>query len=260
MKVVVLCGGLGSRIAGTGHDVPKPMIPIGERPIIWHILRGFAHWGFRDFVLCLGHRAELFKQYFLALPLMLGDVRVDRDGARTCGGEAEIPDWTITLAETGVDSMTGHRVRRAGLYLPAEDECFAVTYGDGVSDIDFRRVVAFHREHGKLATVTAVHPPGRFGELALDSSGQVGEFNEKPQASAGWISGGFFVFSRRVLDLLPPDRSLVLEEEPLRRLARDGQLMAYRHEGFWYCMDTPRDLRQLSDLWGSGQAPWAVWR
>jgi glucose-1-phosphate cytidylyltransferase len=261
MKVLILCGGYGSRLGNLGVELPKPMVPIGGKPILWHIMKGFSHWGFQDFVLCLGYRSDLIKQYFLNLPQMVEDVTLDLSGARppVVHNHADEVSWRITLAETGLDSMTGHRVRRAAAYVPPEDDCFALTYGDGVSDVDFRKVVEFHRAHGKLATVTAVHPPGRFGELAMDGAGVVAEFNEKPQASAGWISGGFFVFQRAFLDRLTPDPRLVLEEEPLRELARAGELVAYRHEGFWFPMDTPRDHRQLSDLAAAGNPPWAVW-
>ena len=261
MKVVILCGGYGTRLGGLSQELPKPMVPIGGKPILWHILRGFSHWGFDDFVLCLGYRSDAFKQYFLNLPAMISDVTLSlsNGGAPIVHGEAHEVDWTITMAETGLDSMTGHRVKRVALHIPEDDDIFALTYGDGVSDLDFRKVVDFHRQHGKLATVTAVHPPGRFGELGFGESGAVVEFNEKPQAEAGWISGGFFVFSREVLDRLDDTAGLVLEEEPLRSLARDDQLRAYRHDGFWYCLDTPRDRRQLSELWAAQRAPWAVW-
>jgi glucose-1-phosphate cytidylyltransferase len=261
MNVVILCGGYGTRLGGAAGDHPKPMVPIGGRPIVWHIMKGFAHWGFRDFVLCLGYRSDVFKQYFMNLSSMVGDVTIDlgrRQSARIHENGDQL-DWRITLAETGLDSMTGHRVKRSGPYIPPQDDCFALTYGDGVTDLDFRKVVEFHRRHGKLATVTAVHPPARFGELALDGDGRVQEFNEKPQATAGWISGGFFVFHRRFLDVLGEDPRLVLEREPLQQLAREGQLMAYPHDGFWFCMDTARDYQQLAEMWASGQAPWAVW-
>ncbi len=262
MKVMILCGGQGTRLASIAGDLPKPMVPVGGRPILWHIMKGLAHWSYRDFILCLGHRSDLIKQYFLNLPLMVHDVHVDLGGSRTpiTLGESDEISWHITLAETGLDSMTGFRVRLGAAHLGPDDDVFGVTYGDGVCNIDFRQVVDFHRAHGKLATVTAVHPPGRFGELQLGNRGEVLEFNEKPQVSAGWISGGFFVFSRAILDYLPADPTLMLEEEPLRRLARDGQLMAYAHDGFWQCVDTPRDLQQLTRLWSEGHAPWNVWQ
>jgi len=261
MKVLILCGGQGSRLAGAGGDLPKPMVPVGGKPMVWHIMKGFAHWGFSDFVLCLGYRSDLFKQYFLNLSLMLNDVtlRLSNGAPPTLHQRCPEMDWTITLAETGLDSFTGARVRRAGLFVPPDEDLFAVTYGDGVTDVDFREVVKFHRAHGRLATVTAVHPPGRFGELDFADGGRVSEFNEKPQLSAGWISGGFFVFSRAVLDRLPDRVDLMLEREPLQQLARDGELMAYQHGGFWFCMDTPRDYQRLAEMWATGRAPWAVW-
>jgi glucose-1-phosphate cytidylyltransferase len=260
MKTMILCGGFGTRLGNAGGDLPKPMVPVGGKPMVWHIMRGFSHWGFRDFVLCLGYRSDLFKHYFLNLSTMLNDVTLDLSaGAPVLHQRAPEMNWTITLAETGTDSLTGARVRRGARYIPPDDDLFAVTYGDGVCDVDFRKVVAFHREHGKLATVTAVHPPGRFGELTINDASRVSEFNEKPQVSAGWISGGFFVFSRGVLDRLADRQDLMLEREPLQQLARDGQLMAYAHDDFWFCMDTPRDYQQLSDMWATGRAPWAVW-
>jgi glucose-1-phosphate cytidylyltransferase len=262
MKVMILCGGYGARLSGVGQELPKPMIPIGGRPMLWHIMKGFSHWGFKDFVLCLGYRSDLIKNYFLNLTTMVEDVTVDLSGnappiVHNRRGET---DWRITLAETGHDSMTGCRIKRAADFVPDDDDIFAVTYGDGVSDVDFREVVRFHRDHGKLGTLTAVHPPGRFGEIGVSETRRVTEFNEKPQAAAGWISGGFFVFSRSFLERLDDDVSLVLEEDPLRQLAREGQLFAYLHEGFWFCMDTPRDYQQLSNFWSRGQAPWAVWK
>lgn len=261
MKVVILCGGFGTRLAGGASDLPKPMVPVGGKPIIWHIMNGFAAWGFQDFLLCLGYRSDVFKQYFLNLSTMVGDVTVDLSAGGSLQLHQQLPEmnWKITLAETGHDSMTGHRIKRAAAFIPPEDDIFAVTYGDGVTDLDFRNVVKFHREHGRLATVTAVHPPARFGELGIDGNGRVMEFNEKPQAASGWISGGFFVFSRGFLDYLSNDPKLVLELDPLQQLAREGELMAYQHKGFWFCMDTPRDYQQLEEMWFSGRAPWAVW-
>ena len=260
MKILILCGGYGTRLAPAAGELPKPMVPIGGRPIVWHIMRGFSHWGFHEFVLCLGYRADLFKQYFLNLATMVSDVTVDfAAGAPQLHACAPERNWTITLAETGLDTQTGARVKQAARYVPLSDDLLVVTYGDGVSDVDVRQVIAFHRRHGRLATVMAVHPPGQFGELALDGGGRVAEFNEKPHMSRHWISGGFFVFSRAVLDRLGDRPDLVLEREPLQQLARDGELMAYRHEHFWYCMDSPRDHQHLSGLWSNGRAPWTVW-
>ena len=260
MKVLILCGGMGTRLSGVGIDLPKPMVPIGGKPILWHIMKGFAHWGFRDFVLCLGYRSDLFKQYFLNLSMMVNDVTLDVTGTappvvHETRGEQ---NWRVTLADTGFDSLTGSRVKRGGFYVPAGDDVFGVTYGDGVCDVDFRKVVAFHRSHGKLATVTAVHPPAQFGELTLGSRGRVATFHEKPPRAAGWISGGFFVFSRGLLDRLSDDPSLDLERTVLQPLAQEGELMAYEHDGFWSCVDTPRDYQHLSTQWRAG-APWAVW-
>jgi len=257
MKIMILCGGFGTRLAGVAGDVPKPLVPVGGRPILWHIMRGFAHWGFNDFVLCLGYRSDLFKQFFLNLPVMCSDVTIIHHNRVTCVSGAE--DWRITLVETGLASATGTRIRVASALLDADDEEFGVTYGDGVSDVDFRRVVAFHRASGKIGTVTAVRPAGRFGELTLNRHGSIVSFNEKPQAAAGWISGGFFVFSRAVLSVLKPDEDEMLEGAPLQALVRDGELAAYRHDGFWACVDTPRDHATLSDLCHGGRAPWMVW-
>jgi glucose-1-phosphate cytidylyltransferase len=261
VKVLILCGGFGTRLTGAAGELPKPMIPVGERPIVWHIMKGLAHWGFSDFVLCLGYRSDMFRHYFLNLPAMLRDVTIEYrgDNARITHAQGEEHDWRVVLADTGLYAMTAHRIRCVAHYLE-DDELFGVTYGDGVTDLDFQQVVDFHRSHGRLATVTAVRPPGRFGELGVDARGAVRQFNEKPQAEDRWISGGFFVFSRRVLDRLSDDPGLVLEHEPLQSLAADGQLMAYFHHGFWLCVDTPRDYEQLTQRWASGCAPWAVWK
>jgi len=262
MKVFVLCGGFGSRLAGVSADLPKPMTPVGGRPMLWHIMMGLSNWGFRDFVLCLGYRSDIIRQYFMNLSMMVDDVTIDftKPNEHMVTRNTPPVDWRITFAETGYDVMTGARIKRAAKFLSDEDDVFGVTYGDGLTDLDFRNVVAFHRAHGKLATVTAVHPPGRFVELSLGTGGSVRAFNEKPQAESGWISGGFFVFDRRVLDLLSDDPALMLEKEPLRELARRGELVAYQHGGFWMCVDTPRDYRQLTELWQGGSPPWVVWK
>ena len=260
MKVMILCGGFGTRLSTVGIDVPKPMVPIGGRPILWHIMKGFAHWGYPNFVLCLGYRSELIRQYFLNLSMMVNDVTLDIS-ERTppvLHHANDERDWRVTLAETGFDNATGSRVKQGGAYVAADDDLFAVTYGDGVCDVDFRKVVAFHRAHGKLATVTAVHPPGQFGELTISSSGRVETFHEKPLLASGWISGGFFVFSRKLLDRLADVATLDLEREVLQPLAHEGELVAYQHDGFWACVDTPRDYTRVSALWNGG-APWAVW-
>jgi glucose-1-phosphate cytidylyltransferase len=258
MQVVILCGGQGTRIRDVADDIPKPMIPIGGRPILWHIMKGYAGHGFTDFVLCLGYRSWVIKRFFLDYHLAGADFTCDLanpHGIEVHGSSAE-ENWRVTLAETGVDSMTGCRIKRIEKYITGDD--FLLTYGDGVADVDIRQLVRFHRAHGKIGTLTAVQPPGRFGELDLDGS-QVVDFAEKPQLARGFISGGFFVFQRRIFDRLENDSELVFEKEPLERLAAEGELMAYQHHGFWHPMDNSRDFKYLNDLWGSGQAPWCTW-
>lgn len=257
MKAVILCGGQGTRIRDVADDIPKPMIRIGDRPILWHIMRTYGAAGIGQFVLCLGYKSWAIKEYFLNLRAQLSDLTISpgRPG-EIAYGKADFPEsaWQIVLAETGLNSQTGARLWRVRDYLAGEDT-FCLTYGDGVADIDVSRVVEFHKSHGKLATVTGVHPPGRFGVMTVEGA-SVTSFSEKPQAGEGLINGGFFVFSRRVFDYLEDDPGLVLEQQPLQRLAADDQLMLYEHHGFWQPMDTYREWRLLNDLWDSGQAPW----
>jgi glucose-1-phosphate cytidylyltransferase len=260
MKVVILCGGMGTRIRDANENLPKPLLPIGGRPILWHIMKGYAHHGFKDFVLCLGYKGWLIKEFFLNYRSMSSDLRVTLGpgGSTEFLGTSLHEDWRITLADTGEATMTGGRLAAIRRYIEPDD-LLMCTYGDGVANLDIRALVAFHRSHGKVATITAVRPPGRFGELAI-SAGTVSEFNEKPQATGGFINGGFFVFdARRIWEFLPEDADTVLEQEPMRRLAREGQLGAYEHEGYWQPMDTLREYNLLNDLWASGQAPWKVW-
>ena len=255
MQVVILCGGQGTRIRDVAEDIPKPMVPLGDQPILWHIMKRYAHYGHRDFILCLGYKSWTIKSYFLDFHLAQADLRIRlgrRDELEVVGAEPE-DDWRVTLAETGLHAMTGCRVKRIAKYITGEH--FMLTYGDGVADVDIRKLLAFHRRYGKIGTVTAVCPPARFGELRLAGS-KVAEFKEKPLLSGGRINGGYFVFHRSFLDRLEDDPELVLEREPLARLARDGQLMAYRHDSFWYPMDNSRDYNYLNSLWLSGQAPW----
>jgi glucose-1-phosphate cytidylyltransferase len=255
MQVVILCGGYGTRIRDVADDIPKPMIPIGDRPILWHIMRGFADFGFNDFILCLGYRSWVIKRYFLdyyhahvdlSLHLLAPD-KVDVQSSLLD------EDWHVTLAETGTEAMTGCRVKRIEKYIKGDS--FLLTYGDGVADINVRKLVRFHKSHGRIATVTAVQPPGRFGEIELMGR-EVTEFNEKPLLARGRVNGGFFVFRRQIFDRLEDDPSLVLEQAPLRQLAQQGELMAYLHNGFWQPMDNSRDYSYLNDLWRSGRAPW----
>jgi glucose-1-phosphate cytidylyltransferase len=258
MQVVILCGGQGTRIRDVTEDVPKPMIPVGGRPILWHIMKGFAQHGFTDFVLCLGYKSWAVKRYFLDYHLAASDITLDLGAPADVGvhGAVSQENWRITLAETGLDAMTGCRVKRAEKYITGEH--FLLTYGDGVSDVNVRQLVEFHLRHGKLGTVTAVQPPSRYGELEFDGH-LVTEFSEKPRVSRGRINGGFFVFRREMLERLPDDEGLVLEHAPLRQLARDGELVAYLHNGFWQSMDNSRDFKHLNELWAGGQAPWKTW-
>jgi glucose-1-phosphate cytidylyltransferase len=258
MQVVILCGGQGTRIRDVADDVPKPMVPVGGRPILWHILRGFARHGFDDFILCLGYKSWVIKRYFLDYHLAAADFTVDlaNPGEVQLHGPPDAERWRVTLVETGQDAMTGCRVKRVERFV--RGDTFLLTYGDGVSDVDVGRLIEFHRSHGKLVTVTAVRPPGRFGEIELDGD-RVAEFLEKPALSAGRVSGGFFVCQRGLFDRLSDDADLVLEQAPLRQLAREGQLRAYRHDGFWHPMDSSRDYRYLNDLWAQGRAPWNTW-
>jgi glucose-1-phosphate cytidylyltransferase len=258
MQVVLLCGGQGTRIRDVADDIPKPMIPIGGRPILWHIMKGFAQHGFTDFILCLGYKSWIIKRYFLDYHLANVDFRLRLlapEQVQVCGQNAA-EDWRLTLAETGADAMTGCRVKRIEKYITGDT--FLLTYGDGVADVNIRKLVAFHKSHGKIGTVTAVQPPGRFGEIELNGA-QVIEFNEKPLLSRGRVNGGFFVFQRRLFDRLDDDPGLVFEQAPLMHLAREGELMAYGHDGFWHPMDNSRDYRYLNDLWAAGQAPWNCW-
>lgn len=259
MKAVILCGGQGTRIRDASETLPKPMLPIGGRPVLWHIMKGYAVHGVKDFVLCLGYKGWLIKEFFLNYRAMSSDVtvRLDRhDAAQFHDSHDE--DWSVTLAETGEATQTGGRIAAARKYLEGE-EMFSATYGDGVSDVDLAKLIAFHRSHGKVATVTAVRPPGRFGEMVI-ADGAVHEFNEKPQSTEGFINGGFFIFdAKRIWPYLVGGPQCVLEREPLQRLAADGQLMAFPHTGFWQPMDTSRELGILNELWASGRAPWKTW-
>ena len=258
MKVVILCGGQGTRIRGVSDDLPKPMIPIGDYPIVWHIMNGYAAAGFKDFVLCLGYKGHVIKDFFLNYHARISDVTIDfaRNDRVTFKNERPEIDWRVTLAETGKETMTGSRVKRIEQYIGSDEE-FMLTYGDGVSDINLPALVAEHLKHKPVVTVSGVRPPGRFGELDHDGTGKITEFNEKPQAIGGRISGGFFVCSRRLFQYLDGQRDdEVLEAGPFRRIAREGQMAMYSHDGFWQCMDTFRDYTLLNEMYEKGDAPW----
>ena len=259
MKVVILCGGQGTRLREETEYRPKPLVEVGGRPILWHIMKLYAYYGLHEFVLCLGYRGNMIKEYFLSYEAMNNDFTIclgEKNHIVYHGAHLE-QDYRVTLADTGLESMTGARVKRVQRYLG--DDTFMVTYGDGISDLNIPALLNFHHAHGRLATVTTVRPMSRFGVLELNSDGQVVNFAEKPQLD-GWASAGFFVFNRRVLDYLSEDVDCILEREPLERLAADEQLLAYRHQGFFYAMDTYREYLYLNELWNSGAAPWAVWR
>ena len=259
MKVVILCGGQGARLREETEVRPKPMVEIGGRPMLWHIMKLYAHYGLSDFVLCLGYKGYVIKEFFMNYEARTTDftIRLGTNSSIEYHNAHPEEGWAVTLAETGESALTGARVRRVRDYL--EPGTFCLTYGDGLGDIQLDRLLRFHRAHGKIGTVTAVRPPGRFGEMRVNAD-QVTSFAEKTQVSEGFINGGFFVFEREFVERYLEDRDdLILEREPLQRLAADGELMAWPHEGFWQPMDTYRELKLLQELWNSGSAPWKVW-
>lgn len=257
MKAIILAGGLGTRISEETLLRPKPMIEIGGRPMLWHIMKLYSAHGIQDFVVCCGYRGYLIKEYFANYFLHMSDVTFDMRNNRMEVHEQHAEPWRVTLVDTGEDTMTGGRLKRVAHYVE-EAEAFCFTYGDGLADIDIRALVAYHQSHGKRATVTAVQPPGRFGALDMDGV-RVKGFIEKPQGDGGWINGGFFVLSPECLDLVADD-SVSWEADPVSRLAAEGDLMAYPHRGFWQTMDTLRDKNYLEALWQSGKAPWKLWQ
>ncbi len=256
MKAVILAGGLGTRISEETHLRPKPMIEIGGKPILWHIMKMYSAHGVNDFIICCGYKGYVIKEYFANYFLHMSDVTFDMAHNRMEVHEQKAEPWRVTLVDTGEETLTGGRLRRIAEYVKNE-EAFCFTYGDGVSDVDISKEIIFHKQHGKLATITAVQPPGRYGALQLNGD-RVKGFSEKPPGDGGLINGGFFVLSPRCLDLINGD-SCSWEGEPIQRLASDGQLMAFEHMGFWQPMDTLREKNMLEDLWASGEAPWKVW-
>jgi len=256
MKVAILAGGVGTRLVEETEIKPKPMVEVGGQPILWHILKHYAHYGFKEFAIALGYRGEYIKRYMVEHCKLSDNMTVDlSSGDVQHHGDAEKLDWKVDLIDTGQPTLTGGRIKRLQPYLG--DSTFMLTWGDGVADVDLPKLLEFHRAHGKLATLTAVRPPARFGKLSLEGD-RVAEFEEKPQLGEGWINGAFFVLEPEVFDYIEGDMTQ-WEYEPLERLAAEGQLMAYRHESFWQCMDTLRDKRLLESLWESGNPPWKVW-
>ena len=253
MKVIILAGGYGSRLSEYTDKIPKPMVSIGSRPILWHIMRTYASFGYNDFYLALGYKAELIKDYFLHYRSLNTDFTVDLSNGKVESHQADETDWRVTLIDTGLETMTGGRIKRLKKFLG--NEPFMLTYGDGVANIDIDALLKFHKSHGKMVTLTAVRPTARFGDLDFDGN-RVVSFEEKPQLHEGWINGGFFVCQPELLDYIDNDNQM-LEREPLERVVNDGELMAYKHQGFWHSMDTKRDRDLLESLWEQG-APWAV--
>ncbi|ASU40578.1 glucose-1-phosphate cytidylyltransferase [Herbaspirillum sp. meg3] len=256
MKAVILAGGLGTRLSEETQVKPKPMVEIGGRPILWHIMKNYSSHGVHEFVICLGYKGYLIKEYFANYFLHMSDVTFDMANNQMQVHQASAEPWKVTLVDTGDNTMTGGRLKRVASYLGDEDFCF--TYGDGVSDVDISKLIQFHCEHGRLATVTAVQPLGRFGSLEIDDEIITG-FKEKPRGEGGWINGGFFVLSPKVIDYISDD-SISWERQPMERLAVEGQLSAFKHDGFWQPMDTLREKILLEELWTSGKASWKTWK
>jgi glucose-1-phosphate cytidylyltransferase len=258
IPVVILAGGFGTRLREQTEFIPKPMVPIGIRPILWHIMKIYSYYGYKRFIICLGYKGEIIKEYFSHYRIRNSDFTIN------LGKHEDIcihslyreDDWQVTLADTGLKAMSGARIKRVEKYI--DTDRFLLTYGDGVANIEIERLVNFHLSHGKLATVTGVRPPSRFGELIAKGE-RVIEFGEKPQVGSSMINGGFFVFDRGVFSYLSDDDGCILEKDPLERLATDGELMVYQHSGFWQCMDTLRDMNLLNEYWEKGEAPWKVW-
>ena len=258
MKAVILCGGIGTRLKEETEYKPKPMVEIGNRPILWHIMKIFAHYGIKDFVLSLGYKGEMIKEYFYNYEILSNDFTIELGNKKAIEVHSinSERNWRVTLADTGDKALKGARLKRVEKYI--DDDQFMMTYGDGVADVDIRDLLEFHQGHGKLATVTGINPASRFGELKIKGN-QVESFSEKPQNGAGLINGGFFVFNRGIFDYLSNNDSCDLEVGALEQIAREGQLMVYKHRGFWACMDTIRDMEYLNELWAEGKAFWKVW-
>jgi glucose-1-phosphate cytidylyltransferase len=255
MQAVILCGGLGTRLREETSFRPKPMVPIGNRPILWHIMRHYRSFGVRDFVLCLGYKGEIIRDYFINFQRHNADIEIELASGKVDLLSRDEVDWRVRLVDTGDDTLTGARIRKIGPHINSDR--FFATYGDGLANIDLDALLKFHQEHGKMVTVTAVRPPSRFGELLVEGA-LVRSFVEKPQTGVGWINGGFFVFERAALAMFPEREDLSLEAAVLEEMAARGQLAVYKHGGFWQCMDTYREMQLLNDLWASGNVPWVI--
>jgi glucose-1-phosphate cytidylyltransferase len=254
MKTILLAGGLGTRLSEETIVKPKPMVEIGGMPIIWHIMKTYASYGYSDFAIALGYKGEVIKDFFLNYKLHKSDMIVNLKSGNVKYENDASEDWTVALHETGVNSLTGGRLfNLKKLFKPGDT--FMLSYGDGVADVDISKLVEFHKSHGKIATLTAVRPPARFGSIEMEQDGHINEFKEKPQLGEGWINGGYFVFDYKIFDYLK-DELTILEREPLESLAKENELVAYRHDGFWHCMDTIRDRDNLNEIWAKGNAPW----
>ncbi len=259
MKVVIFAGGMGTRISEESHLKPKPMIEIGDKPILWHIMKIFSSQGYNDFIICLGYKGYVIKEYFLNYFLHNSDVTIELKDNKVSVHNTKAEDIKVTLVETGLNTRTAGRLRRVRQHLQGED--FMLTYGDGLADIDLRSLVAFHKSHGKIASVTAIQPLGRFGVMQINGDNSVDVFKEKVKEDEGWINGGFFVLKPAVFDYLPPNADeLMWEDLPIQNLAKDDQLMAFQHHGFWKCMDALRDKIELEELWNSANAKWKIWQ
>ena len=257
MKVVILCGGLGTRLREETEFRPKPMVEIGGKPILWHIMKIYSAFGFNEFIICLGYKGYMIKEYFSSYFLHQSDVTIDIKSNKIEVHNNVCEPWKVTLVDTGLNTMTGGRIKRIKNYI--KNETFMVTYGDGMGNIDLKKLLDFHKNHGKYATLTAVQPLGRFGALEINTKDEIINFQEKPKGDKAWINGGFFVLEPQIFDYIKGDET-IWEREPLEKLAKDGQLAAYKHKGFWMCMDTLRDKKELETLWNSGNPPWKIWK
>jgi len=256
MKVVILAGGMGTRISEETVTKPKPMVEIGGMPILWHIMKIYSKYGFNDFVICLGYKGYMIREFFMNYYMHMSDITIDLGKNTTEVHQNKSEPWRITLVDTGEQTMTGGRIARIRKYIG--DERFMLTYGDGLTDVDINMLLAFHKKHGKIATVTAVQPPGRFGAMDISEKKQVRSFIEKPRGDGGYVNGGFFVLESGVFSYLEGDQT-IWERAPMQNLSKDGELMAFKHNGFWYAMDTLRDKLYLEEQWKTGKAPWKVW-